>query len=333
MRRPSFTRSVSTDSVGRVTPVPTICNDDQTTTTEDVPKIWGSTRKKLTVVCLAVVYFATCAAFSVLSPFFPNEAKGKGASGTIVGLIFGVYSLVSFIVSPIFGVMLPKVGSRFAISSGLLLMGGAELLFGFVDLMPSGAVYIVFCFILRIVSAVGGAMSDVAIFAIVAGEFPTNLGAVMVKLINLYPRYHGDVFRVGFHGRTTTRRSSVYYTNPEEQETGSLLQTLRIPAISVLDHWCIYLSTGSCIVLSGVVLGFLDPTLSPHLTEYGLSPSKIGLMFLLMGAVYAISAPFVGWIGDKTGRTRILIIIGILFSVVGYMILGPSPLLRFLPEK
>lgn len=48
--------------------------------------------------------------------------------------------------------------------------------------MPSGAVYIVFCFLLRIVSAIGGAMSDTAIFAIVAGEFPDNLGAVMVTI-------------------------------------------------------------------------------------------------------------------------------------------------------
>ncbi|XP_031570582.1 MFS-type transporter SLC18B1-like [Actinia tenebrosa] len=333
-------------------PVPAKTDEDEekakeTTTVEPVEvKIWGTARQKLTIVCLAVVYFATCAAFSVLSPFFPKEAANKGASGTVIGLIFGVYSLVSFLVSPLIGVIIPKVGARFTITCGLLLMGGSESLFGFVDSMQPGTIYITFCFILRIVSAIGGSMADVAIFAIVAGAFPKNLGAVMGAMETFSglgfmagPPLGGALYTYGgFKVPFLTLGGLVLLTLPlvlcvlpmpdesssEQRESGSLLAVLKIPGILVL---------ASCILLSGVVLGFLDPTLSPHMAEFGLNASKIGLMFLLIGAVYAISAPFVGWIGDKTGRTRILIVIGVLLGVLGYLGLGPTPLISFLPQK
>ena len=34
--------------------------------------------------------------------------------------------------------------------------------------------------------------------------------------------------------------------------------------------------------------------------QLGESPTHIGLMFLLCSGVYALSAPVIGWIGDKT---------------------------------
>lgn len=85
MRRPSFTSQISRDSSGRRTPVSPGPDHDPVSNgvagghEEELepppPRIWSSTRKKLTVVCLAIVYFSTCASFSVLSPFFPNEVS------------------------------------------------------------------------------------------------------------------------------------------------------------------------------------------------------------------------------------------------------------------
>lgn len=49
--------------------------EDTTTVEPEKVKIWGTTRQKLTLVCLSLVYFATCASFSVLSPFFPKEVR------------------------------------------------------------------------------------------------------------------------------------------------------------------------------------------------------------------------------------------------------------------
>lgn len=98
----------------------------------------------------------------------------------------------------------------------------------------------------------------------------------------------------------------------------------KIPGIAVI---------GLSILVSGLVLGFLDPTFAPYMKKFGLGPSKVGLLFLLCAGCYAISAPLVGWISDKTGRTRVVIIIGAAFVIIGISMLAPAPFLTFLPQR
>ena len=52
----------------------------------------------------------------------------------------------------------------------------------FVSMMPDGTVFIAFCFVLRIVDALGGAGCEVAAFALIAKEFPENIGTYMVNI-------------------------------------------------------------------------------------------------------------------------------------------------------
>ena len=51
-------------------------------------------------------------------------------------------------------------------------------------MLPKGTIFIVFCFLLRIVMAIGGAGADTACFAVVAGDFGKNLGMVMVCIVS-----------------------------------------------------------------------------------------------------------------------------------------------------
>ena len=53
----------------------------------------------------------------------------------------------------------------------------------FVSMLPKGVVFVVFCFLLRVVMAMGGAAADTASFAIVAGEFGNSIGTVTVRVI------------------------------------------------------------------------------------------------------------------------------------------------------
>ena len=52
----------------------------------------------------------------------------------------------------------------------------------FVSMLPKGVVFVVFCFLLRVVMAMGGAAADTASFAIIAGEFSSNIGTVTVRV-------------------------------------------------------------------------------------------------------------------------------------------------------
>ncbi|XP_069105858.1 uncharacterized protein [Argopecten irradians] len=83
------------------------------------------------------------------------------------------------------------------------------------------------------------------------------------------------------------------------------------------------------IVIAAMIWSILDPTLEPHLEEFNLSSELIGLLFLLMAAVYAIASPFWGRISDKMADSRPILVIGCLMSSGGMLLLGPSTLLGF----
>ncbi|XP_068695632.1 MFS-type transporter SLC18B1-like isoform X2 [Montipora foliosa] len=306
--------------------------------------IWNTTRRKLTLISLCLVYFAATASFAILSPFFPGEAKVMGASGSMIGLIFGIYPLVVFLVAPVIGVLLPQVGPRFTLTAGLFLCSGSQILFGFVSMLPKGAIFVLFCFLLRIVMAFGGAAADTASFAIVAGEFGTNIGVVTGAMetftglgFMLGPPLGGVLYSAGGFKLPFIVMGGILLSivpvvmiilprdeNVTREKKGSLLQMGKIPGIAVI---------GFSVLVSGIVLGFLDPTFAPYMKKFGLGPSKVGLIFLLCAFCYAISAPAVGWICDKTGKTRLVMLFGAFCVLVGILILAPAPFLTFLPQR
>lgn len=215
----------------------------------------------------------------------------------------------------------------------------------FVSMLPKGVVFVVFCFLLRVVMAMGGAAADTASFAIVAGEFGSNIGTVTGAMetftglgFMLGPPLGGVLYSAGgfklpfivLGGLLLSILPVVMLILPKDQDlprkvdTGSLLRMTKIPGIAVI---------GLSILVSGLVLGFLDPTFAPYMKKFGLGPSKVGLLFLLCAGCYAISAPLVGWISDKTGRTRVVIIIGAAFVIIGISMLAPAPFLTFLPQR
>ncbi|XP_067057633.1 MFS-type transporter SLC18B1-like isoform X1 [Acropora muricata] len=306
--------------------------------------IWNTTRRKLTLVSLCLVYFAATASFAILSPFFPSEAQEMGASGTLIGLIFGIYPLVVFAVAPVIGVLLPQIGPRFTLTAGLFLCSGSQILFGFVSMLPKGVVFVVFCFLLRIVMAFGGAAADTASFAIVAGEFGSNIGVVTGAMetftglgFMLGPPLGGVLYSAGGFKLPFIVMGGVLLAivpvvmiilpmdkNTVQKKKGALFQVLKIPGITVI---------GFSVLVSGIVLGFLDPTFAPYMKKFGLGPSKVGFIFLLCAFCYAVSAPLVGWICDKTGKTRPIMLIGALLLIIGILTLAPAPFLTFLPQR
>ncbi|GFO38514.1 MFS-type transporter slc18b1-like [Plakobranchus ocellatus] len=87
-------------------------------------------RSKLTLMVMAVGNFGAGCTFSLPSPFFPREAEVKGASPTMVGLVFSSYELINFLMFPVFGTYLTVIGPKFMFASGLAVAGFCSLLFG-----------------------------------------------------------------------------------------------------------------------------------------------------------------------------------------------------------
>uniref|UniRef100_A0A8C6QDQ3 Solute carrier family 18, subfamily B, member 1 n=1 Tax=Nannospalax galili TaxID=1026970 RepID=A0A8C6QDQ3_NANGA len=75
-------------------------------------------------------------AYSILGPFFPHEAEKKGASNTMIGMIFGCYALFELLASLVFGKYLVYIGAKFMLIAGMFVSGGVIILFGVLDQLP-----------------------------------------------------------------------------------------------------------------------------------------------------------------------------------------------------
>lgn len=53
------------------------------------------------------------------------------------------------------------------------------------------------------------------------------------------------------------------------------------------------------IIATSMSIGFLQATLEPHLRVFNLGPVVVGLMFVVNGGTYALTAPAWGWFCDK----------------------------------
>lgn len=125
-------------------------------------------------------------AYSILGPFFPKEAEKKGASNTMIGMIFGCYALFELLASLVFGKYLVQIGAKFMFIAGMFISGGVTILFGVLDQLPEGPTFIVMCFLVRIVDAIGFGAAITASSSILAKAFPNNVATVLVCNENVF---------------------------------------------------------------------------------------------------------------------------------------------------
>jgi len=62
------------------------------------------------------------------------QAKEKGLQPTEIGLVFSLYELVAFVMSPVWGRLVPTIGMKFMFVAGLAASGSNMIMFGCVTL-------------------------------------------------------------------------------------------------------------------------------------------------------------------------------------------------------
>ncbi|GFR88982.1 MFS-type transporter SLC18B1 [Elysia marginata] len=87
------------------------------------------------------------------------------------------------------------------------------------------------------------------------------------------------------------------------------------------------------LFMSAVGNVFLQPVLATHLETYGLTPFMIGMCFALHPVLYTIFTPLLGLLTDKFSITGPLLLLSSLGCCIAYLLIGPAPVLRFLPSE
>lgn len=306
-----------------------------------------SRRQNLILCCLALTELTSQMCLSVMAPFFPSEASKKGVSNTLSGWIFAIFALVQFAVSPLFGRIIPYFGSRLLIVTGQFLGGGCIILFGFLDRIgtaDNNTVFIAYCFILRVVLAVGCTACTTSGFAVTATVFPNHIATIFGLLetatglgMMVGPAFGGILYQFG--GFTvpfvvlgslmivTVPLHAMWLPSTDDVHFGvrsvSVFHILRIPTIVVVCF---------AVITAALVWSILDPTLAPHIqaSDEDISSSVLGLLFLLLSAFYAVFSPVWGWLADHMRNCSPMLAGGFVLSGVGLLLLGPSPWLGFI---
>ncbi|GMT05176.1 hypothetical protein PENTCL1PPCAC_27350, partial [Pristionchus entomophagus] len=294
-----------------------------------------------TVMMLALANLCSTVAFSCIAPFYPAEAKLKGMSESQTGIVFGIFELVMFIVAPIFGKNMIRIGSKNMFTFGLGLTGITAILFGFLNYLPEGPLFFWMSLLVRCLEAIGDAAFVTSSFAISARCFPGRI-SVIVGIMETFaglgftagPLIGGFLYEMGgfqmpflvlgsiLIGATVLSCFLVdsHDDDPVDEDAKGMLDMLRIPHI-----WLMVFA----IIVCSISLSFLDPTLEAHLRTFNLTPTLVGLMFLLCGGVYTLSAPFWGFLIDRFHCTDALMLFGAVFTILAMFIIGPAPFMPF----
>ncbi|KAM4679432.1 MFS-type transporter SLC18B1 isoform 2-T2 [Amazona ochrocephala] len=305
----------------------------------------GLTREQLfTMAATASINFSSMICYSILGPFFPSEAEKKGASNTIVGLIFGCFALVNFLSSLILGNYITHIGAKFMFLAGMFVSGCVTILFGMLDKVPSGPVFIGLCFLVRAMDAVGFAAAMTASFSIVAKAFPNNIATVLGSLeiftglgLVLGPPLGGFLYQsFGYEVPFIMVGCVVLVLVPVNMcvlskydsvpSKDSFWKLILLPKVLLL---CLTIfSLSAC-------LGFLDPTMSLFILKmFKLPAGYVGLVFLGLALSYSLSSPLLGLLSDKLPYLRKwLLVSGGLMTALCFFMLGPAPVLHIESEN
>ncbi|XP_030412193.1 MFS-type transporter SLC18B1 isoform X2 [Gopherus evgoodei] len=279
------------------------------------------TRDQLfTMAATACLNFSSMICYSILGPFFPREAEKKGASDTVVGLIFGCFALFNFLTSLILGNYLVQIGAKFMFVAGMFVSGCVTILFGAMD-------------------AIGFAAAVTASFSILAKAFPNNIATVMGSLeiftglgLVLGPPIGGFLYQsFGYEVPFIVLGCLVLILVPL-----NMYLLPKYDAVATKDSFWMLITLPKVVLLCFTIfslsacLGFLDPTMSLFVSEkFKVPAGYVGLVFLGLALSYTLSSPLLGFLSDKMPHLRKwLLVFGGLLTALSFFLLGPAPILH-----
>jgi len=299
---------------------------------------WNKEQWKV-MMTLVMTHLSNGMCVALQAPFYPAEAEKKGASATSYGLVFGIFELTVFLVSPFMGKFLPRIGVGSAFNGGITITGLMCIAFGFLDRVSGGDVFIGLSLANRIVAGVGNSAFLSASFTLVAQVFPNTVSTIFgvvemafgVGMI-IGPTVGGVLYQLGgfevpfavLGGVLLCQAAVSSLTLPRlKMNTSDTNQTGGLGAMEAFKIPSVVLATFS-VFSASISVGALQATLERHLVNFDLSTMHVGMIFMLYGGAYALLNPLWGWMADKVS-SKLVIMVGSFLLSLGFLLVGPVP--------
>ena len=309
------------------------------------PRMIRSKRDFFLILSMQSLYLASYCVASTIGPFYTLEVEARGSNTIIGGLVFAAYPFIIFILSPIVGKYLPKLGPVTVLAAGSLMEGTGEILFGFIALLTEQWLFVLLSFLLRILTAIGAAFSQIAIISILCCLYPNHISISfgMLELASgvglmIGPTLGGFLYHVGGFKlpfivvgsfvmlaliivMATLPRNQI--RTPDDDETVvSILGVTKVIGVAIV---------GMCIVTGGILISFFESTIAvqlDHITNGKFTKAQIGAYFVFATGFYTVSAPLWGCIVEHKLSGNNAMIIGHILALVSFLLMGPVPFLQ-----
>jgi len=276
--------------------------------------------------------------YSVLAPFFPKVAREKGVSGELVGLVFSGYPIAAFVVSPLMGVLVTKIGRKRVFLTGAGLVATSMFSFGSLPLLD-GPLFIVAGLFTRFLQGIGGAAIGTSSFAVIASNYCDRMEIVLgiqnsVAGVGMLvgPIIGSALYTLGGFGCIFYTYGTVflcilpcaYYLLPADkayEEPESKVKIHRLICNRVLPTQTI-VTDGLVVVMAMLAITFLEPVLSDHLHSFDLSTATVGLLFAVPTASYAVAVVILSKLPEEIDR-KVWMLTGLLTGAAAMVLVGP----------
>lgn len=268
--------------------------------------------------------FVSVTGVGIVVPLLPVYAHSLGASGFLVGMIFGSFSISRTVLLPYFGKLSDKKGRKPFIASGLFLYGLVSIAF----MAANGVNQLIF---IRFLQGIASAMIFPVVHAYVGEMAPKGReGFVMgVFTISMYASLSvgpllGGVVNDYFGLRTAFACMGVLSflafclcmvflpptkkePRPKSAQTPTNYSVL-LKNPNILGPTVLRMANTFCI---GAIWGFL-PVYAE--SEFGLSSSRIGILISMGVAVPCVLMTPMGWLADKINKHAMILVGAILMA-------------------
>ncbi|XP_015787967.1 MFS-type transporter SLC18B1 [Tetranychus urticae] len=295
------------------------------------------TRKDYIIIAtFAYVNIIIGCAYSCLAPFFPKEAESKGLTPSVYGFLISIQELVTFILSPIVGILLPKLGIRLIMLVGSIMGTIGVIFFGALVWAPYGTPFAVSCGLVRGFGSIGMAGIFACMFAAIPTFFPEHISQVFGLLemcasvgMIIGPLAGGFLYEYGGFGLPFFVAGGllalsfplIFFICPEMKDSTKTENKAGI--LSILSNFRITVNIIVSLIVC-VVFGFIQVSLEPHLRSFAdLRSSTVGAIFLVVGLFYGVSTWLVGLVLPKIKDATFMSIIGLAFVIIAYLFIGP----------
>jgi DHA1 family tetracycline resistance protein-like MFS transporter len=284
--------------------------------------------RRASLLVLFLTVFIDLIGFGMVIPFLSFYAREYGASGTAVGAVVGIYSIMQFVFAPIWGRVSDRIGRRPVLLSCLIASTSGYLLFAFAHSLA-------LLFASRIIAGVGGASIATAQAYIADSTTPENrakgmglIGAAFGLGFILGPPLSGILANVGgsmgLHGNLLPGlvAAALSFTAfliglvvLAESKPASLVPTSGLPPQFDLRLWKqVRASSLMIALLAGLFLTLLAVSgMEVNVTfhgrdRFGFRQLDMAYFFLYMGVIVAaIQGGLIGKLVNRFGERRVII--------------------------